>query len=187
MEKRYQILKNFESPTERIHEGVIKTENQWKKNFPNLNDGDCKIKTDWFKEVKENIKFKPEIHQQYWFISEDIVNTTKYKNHPLDKWNYHINNMFPTKKEAEEKLYAIKIKYIILDRIRELNEGWKPDWNNYGEEKYHLFYNRVDEVWVIGCDYNCLGVPEGYYFKSEKIGRKLKDEFGDALVYLFTE
>ena len=48
MERIYEIQKTYECPTGRIRKGVMKTENDWMKDFPNLNQGDCDIKTDWF-------------------------------------------------------------------------------------------------------------------------------------------
>jgi len=48
MEKQYRLLKKFESPTRTIHIGVSKTESEWQKLFPDLEENDCEIKADWF-------------------------------------------------------------------------------------------------------------------------------------------
>lgn len=47
----YKIAKTFESPTGRIHAGVIKSEKEWMSVFAGLNEGDCAIKHDWFDAV----------------------------------------------------------------------------------------------------------------------------------------
>lgn len=52
-EKRYELLKDYEDPCGRVGKGVIKTEYQWMARFALLNEGDCAIKTDWFKEFIE--------------------------------------------------------------------------------------------------------------------------------------
>ena len=51
-ETLYELLKDFEDPSGKISAGVRKTENQWIGRFALLNFGDCKKKTDWFKEIK---------------------------------------------------------------------------------------------------------------------------------------
>lgn len=58
-EKNYILLKTYESPTGKIHPGVLKTESQWIYIFPRLIKGDCEIKTDWFvlETAKVKIKF----------------------------------------------------------------------------------------------------------------------------------
>jgi len=53
MERLYKILKEYESPTTTVYEGVQKTEKDWQKIFPDLFDGDCDIKKDWFEFVEE--------------------------------------------------------------------------------------------------------------------------------------
>ena len=51
-ETLYELLKDFEDPSGKISAGVRKTEHQWIGRFALLNFGDCKKKTDWFKEIK---------------------------------------------------------------------------------------------------------------------------------------
>ena len=51
-EPEFKILMCYNSPTGTIHAGVIKKESEWIRIFPNLDKGDCAIKTDWFEEVK---------------------------------------------------------------------------------------------------------------------------------------
>lgn len=52
-EKRYELLKDYEDPCGRVYKGAIKTEYQWMARFALLNEGDCAVKTDWFKEFVE--------------------------------------------------------------------------------------------------------------------------------------
>jgi hypothetical protein len=43
----YKLLKKFESPSQVIHPGVIKSRDEWERIF-NLEPGDLDIKSDWF-------------------------------------------------------------------------------------------------------------------------------------------
>ena len=52
MEKNYELLKDYVSPTERISAGVANTEKIWREIFPDLCKGQCEIKTDWFKDIR---------------------------------------------------------------------------------------------------------------------------------------
>lgn len=51
-ETLFELLKDYEDPCGRVAKGVRKTEKQWMARFALLDDGDCKIKSDWFKEVQ---------------------------------------------------------------------------------------------------------------------------------------
>ena len=53
-EPEYELLKDYEDPSGRVLKGVVKTESQWITRFALLNHGDCKIKTDWFREKKDS-------------------------------------------------------------------------------------------------------------------------------------
>lgn len=55
LEQLYRLLKTYESPTGKIHVNVEKTAREWMRHFPFLYEGDCAIKTDWFKPVETRI------------------------------------------------------------------------------------------------------------------------------------
>ena len=48
MELKFKLLIDYDKPTGIIRSGVVKTENEWMKVFPDLKKGDCGIKQDWF-------------------------------------------------------------------------------------------------------------------------------------------
>jgi hypothetical protein len=50
--KKYKLLKKIETPSLTIYSGTIKTSDEWKNIFDDLEDNDFKIFKDWFEEVK---------------------------------------------------------------------------------------------------------------------------------------
>jgi hypothetical protein len=51
--KSYKLLKKYETPSSVIYPGVIKTANEWKNTFDDLDDSDFETHKDWFEEVIE--------------------------------------------------------------------------------------------------------------------------------------
>ena len=83
-EVKYELLKNYESPTVRIPAGNVRTEEQWMNRFPYLYNGDCEIKTNWFKRVViGEIKESPEIKLGISVFKDS--KETYYKEYFLDE------------------------------------------------------------------------------------------------------
>jgi hypothetical protein len=60
--KRYELLKNYKTPTHTIWRGMIKTSEEWLEEFPEMTKEDLDIKNDWFKNIDKekfdwNVKF----------------------------------------------------------------------------------------------------------------------------------
>lgn len=55
--------------------------------------------------------------------------------------------LFRTREEAEN---ADK-KRIITKQLLDISGGWKPDWNDYEQKKYYLYYNHVGKTWKADC------------------------------------
>ena len=82
----------------------------------------------------------------------------------------------------------------ILDRIKELNEGWLPTWVNNSEDKFcpYLKHRTLNDHFSvkdseIGVFNNTFTqhCPDEYYLKDIGSYNKLDNEFGDDLEVLF--
>lgn len=89
------------------------------------------ILTDWFEEIKESNRWKPEMCHDYYYISGDgHVYDCFWTNDPIDDGRFEIGNCFQTKEEAEravEKLKAWK-------RLKDSGLKFK-DWNKSNYDK----------------------------------------------------
>lgn len=144
------------------------------------------------KSINVKKRYEPKQGDRYYYISDiGTVLSSIWKDDDRDIYRYLIKNIFKTKDEAEQKLYLIKRKYKIIKRIEELNEGWKPDWNDDEQRKYYIEYypehvdNDLDFMFNIENFTNLKDKSDKYYFKSKEIGEQLIEEFDDELEYLF--
>lgn len=124
--------------------------------------------------------YKPKINEQYWFIDAlGNVSADIFLNYPTDHSQFILGNCFKTKKEAElykeELLVIAELKHL----AHKLNNGWKPDWNNYNEHKWYVYYStrekrvKCDSVFGVVCLNNVL------YFKSKELCKKAIDSIGE--------
>ena len=119
----------------------------------------------------------------YYSIDWNGVNASTEVGDKIDQARFDEGNYFLTKVGAKEELKKRHIVTKVKDRIFELNDGWKCDWRNEGQQKYTFsILNReidIDSFYVLKDRSSDL------YFKSREIGEQVRQEFGDDLYYLF--
>lgn len=170
MEKKYKILKDYQSPLQLlIKAGEEKTESEWTEIFPNFNGMGFCFQPQWFKEVEEELTY------------EKMLIETR-KRFPL-KFQGFLSNKI-------SKIEAFKV-YLKVEEY--LNYGWKPDWKNTRERKYHISYKKKDDKnnntnyickYNYKCEYNYV------YFKSIKLIEKcieLAEQFKDEIGFNFLD
>ena len=70
--------------------------------FPN-------ILTDWFEEIKESTRWKPEMDQMYYFLASDgSLRDDDWNGWSLDDYRFKIGNCFKTEEEAERVVEYLK-------------------------------------------------------------------------------
>lgn len=108
--------------------------------FPN-------ILTDWFEEVKEPTRWKPEIHQVYRYINTDgYVHGAAWTDDYFDNGRFKIGNCFKTEEEAKQVLEYLKALAVVRgDATTKFTRG-KCNW--------YVCYDA---------DSNCLNVVYLYY------------------------
>ena len=99
------------------------------------------ILTDWFEEVKEPTRWKPEMGHDYYYISGDghVYDNSWDDSQFVDRGRFEIGNCFRTKEEAErvvEKLKAWK-------RLKESGLKFK-DWNKSNYDKTFCINAEVE-------------------------------------------
>lgn len=130
------------------------------------------LDSDWFEELPEGYKrcraYKGDL---YWYVSSysEARNAT-YSSMELycstDDYRYSIGNYFKTKAEARKAVNWLKA----VATLRDDTKGFKPDWEDSNQNKWHVLYNHVGKE----LDCNCARVfqAELLYFATREDAEK---------------
>ena len=128
--------------------------------FPN-------ILSDWFEEIKEPTRWKPEMDQTYYGISIGSSVFSEYWNDlTVDHDRFNIGNCFQTKEEAELVVEYLKALAVVRgDATTKFTKG-KNNWS----VSYSAISNRLTVVTHLSAvDHGIFGLP---YFATEDDARK---------------
>ena len=146
-----------------IHEsdGVVAYSWSTLDKFPN-------ILTDWFEEIKESNRWKPEISHDYYYISGDghVYDNSWDDSQFVDRGRFEIGNTFETEEEAEQvKEYLKALAVVRGDATSKFVKG-KRNWYVY----YDAVYKWLDIVSNFSDIKNGIfGLP---YFETEEDARR---------------
>lgn len=126
------------------------------------------ILTDWFEEIKESTRWKPEMRHDYYYISGDghVYDNSWDDSRLVDNGRFEIGNCFQTKEEAERVLEYLKALAIVRgDATKKFVKG---------ERNLHVFYNVTADYLDFGYGYSDIrngifGIP---YFATEDDARR---------------
>jgi hypothetical protein len=116
------------------------------------------------------VKFELEEGQEFWFISTlgevqwGIIQNDEYEQYLLLR-----QNIFITEESAEKWLEVLDIHYKYCKIIDEINRkhGWKVDWSDNNQYKYHLCWNYSYKVKYYGCS-DIINTGVNYMCKQAK-------------------
>lgn len=124
----------------------------------------------------------------FWFV--DI-----YGNNQQHRWDkcawidscFYQGHIFHTEQEAI--LEAKKRRLMHLFRIfrDKCNDRWKPDWKDFEQDKYYLFYSFVENRIKVDCATFGDYFYNFGYFKDESDCEKAIELFGDEIKELFVD
>ena len=101
-----------------------------------------------------------------------IEDTTVYESNYLDP-----NNC--TSEKQAKKLLAINQ---LMNVAKYLNDGWKPNWNNYEECKYTICFDNSNTEIFIDVDYSII--RSIVYFKTKELAQTAIDILGEETIKL---
>ena len=109
--------------------------------FPN-------ILTDWFEEIKESTRWKPEMEQRYYYVCSNgrVSEYVWLGSQRLDYDRFEIGNCFKTKEEAEKAVEYLKALAVV--------RGDSTVKFTKRKSNYYVVYNTT---------YNCLDVSDNCY------------------------
>jgi len=138
-----------------------------------------------YKELGKKIEQLKNKETDDWFPEEDeayyvpYYNSTEYRSNNTEKiTKFHQATCGIAKNEegAETLLEKINLKIAIIDRLKELNGDWKPNFMN-DEKKFCLHYAHKDKKVGIYTWHNVQASK--YPAKSEEVFKTLIEEFGE--------
>lgn len=144
---------------------------------------DLKVKLEEKAEKKPYEVEVPEDIENYYYVDEigaiykvgSTISSVAYKE------IYERGLTFKTVKEVEK----IDKEHILLFKLHkwaeEHNGGWKPNWNDYKEEKWTVMYHNECEEFEIYENYRYREFLKIPYFESEEIAELFIKEFGDEI------
>ena len=103
---------------------------------------------------------------------EDAMNATGRKEMPD----------FSSFPEDMRKHFEALFKMVVI--VEALNEGWKPDWDNYSEAKYYPWFEMSPSSFAFddsGCgfEYACAGSGARLNLKSIELAEYCGEQFND--------
>ena len=90
---------------------------------------DPNILTDWFEEIKEPTRWKPEIDQEYYLLGSDSsVKVDEWCDLSTDRNRFEIGNCFKTEEEAERAVEYLKALAVVrgdaTSEFVKYNDNW---------------------------------------------------------------
>ena len=138
------------------------------------------ILAEWFEEIKESTRWKPEINQEYyWLDSCGSVYSDAWADDYFDNGRFEIGNCFQTKEEAEKVVEYLKALAIVRgDATKKFVKG---------ERNLHVFYNVTADYLDFGYGYSDIrngvfGLP---LFATEKDARRSIEQHKDEWLTIF--
>ena len=122
------------------------------------------ILTEWFEEIKESNRWKPDENQKYYYASSSSLafHDVWSNSSSIDNGRFEIGNCFQTKEEAERVVEYLKALAVVRgDATSKFTED---------ESNYYVYYSFEINSLRLGCSWNCIkngtfGLP---YFATEE-------------------
>ena len=124
----------------------------------------------------------------FWFVDA-------YGNIQQARWNesvwikhcFYQGHIFKTEKEARLEAQRRNLLQLFKMFRDKCNDGWKPDWKDFKQDKYYLFCSIVENRIKV----DCVTLGDYFYnfgyFKNEEDAERAIELFGDEIKELFVE
>jgi len=125
----------------------------------------------------------PENGEQYFFlISTGEADDNAFTDCDTDKARLAIGNVFPTKEAAERHVERLKV----IQELRVMAGGFKPNWRNDAECKWQPRYNHSVKKWETEywCDFQYYFLP---YFPTQEALQTALNALGDRMNVLLED
>ena len=111
-------------------------------------------------EAPKPVQWEPKrvgINAYYYAIDkEGIIFTAMDRRDGFERQRASFGNYFHIESEAEEASKQVRQLLRLCAYVREFAPDYKPDWGNYNEQKWYIFFNKEDKKWSYNNNqFNC--------------------------------
>lgn len=99
------------------------------------------------------------------------------KDKELPKAFYIRNDIECTSSRQYQKLLAINK---LMNVAKWVNDGWQPDWDDWGQSKYYIYYSNNYKTLTI--DSATIIQGNFVYFKSKELAKQAIEILGDETI-----
>lgn len=138
----------------------------------NNKEYEVEIKDEDVKKIEQaskKVKLRPDLGDYYWIIVMDNAEIDEYPwdNDDIDNNNWDSGNGFFAKEEAEKELAKRQAIQRVKDYIIENGLEFTPDWGDFEEQKYSIWYDHAIKELNYDLSWFCQH-ERSFYFKSKK-------------------
>ena len=136
------------------------------------------ILTDWFEEVNESTRWKPEMDQKYYLIASDgTVYDNLWDDVSTDNGRFNVGNCFQTEEEAERVVEYLKALAVVRG---DATSKFTRDRNNF-----YVYYDIISNHLAVGVSFYDLengifGLP--YFATTDDARRSIELHKNEWLV-----
>ena len=150
-----------------------------------ISDKDLEELEQKYKQPKAGFKHGDEYYNVGTF---GTIDNHCWKNDEYDHQALGIGNAFHTGEEAKAHKDWLIARATIIKRIKELNDGWTPDWKDEEQKKYMVYYDHTVPSCEVMSRYVYQYQPNNLCLKSEELAMQLIEELPAELkLYLNIE
>ena len=138
------------------------------------------ILTDWFEEIEEQTRWKPEADQEYYCVnSVGSVTYDEWIDWDADHDRFEIGNCFQTKEEAEQVVEYLKALSVV--------RGDATSKFTKGEDNWRVYYSASTDC--LYPDYDCFSIDNGVfglpYFATEEDAERSIEQHKNEWLTIF--
>lgn len=129
-----------------------------------------------FKKVEEKLTYEKIAEKLFKFETHYYIDSNGVIRKNSAGWK--CPNAAPTSQQLEKLLALNKLMNVAYY----LNDGWEPNWNDGGQEKFYIYYNSAVKTLNVSANFYYNGGV--VYFKSKEIAKQAIQILGEDIVKL---
>lgn len=115
------------------------------------------------------------------FVDNEIY-MTGFNLHEKDIARFLYGCYFKTKEEVERYMKERKLLFKLHQWAKLKNDGWKPDWSDYSNNKFLIYYDGEDELLRISARSISNTLSNLPTLKTREIAQECIDIFGVEII-----
>lgn len=107
----------------------------------------------------------PQKGDEYWAVNGGVIEEI-WTNDIFDNNRMDTGLIFKTKEEAQHCFDKVVARTAVTTKIKELNDWWKPDWEDENQQKRYCFFNHSENKFEAVLGGFIQDQPSEFYMKS---------------------